>query len=828
MAARPLGVWGIDLGQCALKAIRLEMKDGQVVATAFEYIEHPKILSQPDADPDELTREALTEFLSRNKIQGDLVTISVPGQSGLARFVKLPPVDEKKVADIVKFEAKQQIPFPLDEVVWDFQKLATGEVVDGMALETEIGLFAMKRDMVFRAIQQFKGVNVEIHVVQMAPLALCNFVAYDLLGKGTDNLAEADDGHECIVCLEIGTDNSNLVITDGGRIIWQRPIPIGGNHFTRALTKEMKLTFAKAEHLKRNAAKSPELKKILGALKQVLNDFVGEVQRSLGYFTNTHRNAKIQYMIGLGNAFRLPGLQKFLQEKLQLEVRKLQHLERATGDTVTTAPTFSENIMSFGVAYGLALQGIKQARLQTNLLPYEVRFERLIRGKKPWAVAAAASLLVGMFLISLAKGMEKSAIENKENKDGAAELKKAAEDAASLESQRQAKDKELKDKEAALKRLGAGVDERLNWQLLHQYVNLITPQPNGTRLSEMSSLSVPVKDRYWTNSKPAQTAYDELQEKLFAKKQLLPDDAQARDLRIKKNLIQINIVGINAMYADDLYSYYSNILRDVPTLLGMDEADKKRVKKYVESDEAARKAIPKEELPFVQGWVIEIRGYTYHHGTSLFVRDTLIENLQFPGKLKDITKNPDLKAQIDKIEGKVKYLLNYETKVVDRPVPGKFELIGGGFLKNLMKNVGPANAAPGPPGNPGVPQGADKPNRDNWRPISQTVAADAFGGEENGKRGGRNAGGESGAAHRVRCSVRLAGIAWHAASGNARRSWEELTLVGPSSPSGRGVRPLMLLANSIVQVHPWLSNSTKNCSSSIGSGSCSARPPSWR
>ena len=73
MAARAVGIWGIDLGQCAFKAIRLEMKDGQSIATAFEYIEHPKILSQPDADPDELTREALNQFLSRNKIKGDIV-----------------------------------------------------------------------------------------------------------------------------------------------------------------------------------------------------------------------------------------------------------------------------------------------------------------------------------------------------------------------------------------------------------------------------------------------------------------------------------------------------------------------------------------------------------------------------------------------------------------------------------------------------------------------------------------------------------------------------------------------------------------------------------
>src|SRR5258708_20341440 len=137
------GVWGIDLGQCALKAIRLELINGQVTATAFDYIEHPKILSQPDADPDQLTREALEQFLSRNKLHGDMVAIAVPGQSGLARFVKLPPVEEKKIADIVKFEAKQQIPFNLDEVVWDYQKIGSGNVVDGFALETEIGLFPL-------------------------------------------------------------------------------------------------------------------------------------------------------------------------------------------------------------------------------------------------------------------------------------------------------------------------------------------------------------------------------------------------------------------------------------------------------------------------------------------------------------------------------------------------------------------------------------------------------------------------------------------------------------------------------------------------------------
>src|SRR6516164_8716584 len=190
------GVWGIDLGQCGLKAIRLQEIDGQVVATAFDYVEHPKILSQPDADPDQLTREALDKFLERNALKGDVITISVPGQSGLARFVKLPPVEEKKIPDIVRFEAKQQIPFPLDEVVWDYQKIGAGTVTDGFAMETEIGLFALKRDMVIRYLQHFKDVNVECHIVQMAPLALCNYLAFDLLGKEAADAGGEEGGEK--------------------------------------------------------------------------------------------------------------------------------------------------------------------------------------------------------------------------------------------------------------------------------------------------------------------------------------------------------------------------------------------------------------------------------------------------------------------------------------------------------------------------------------------------------------------------------------------------------------------------------------------------------
>ena len=167
--AKVTPTWGIDIGQCAIKALRCvasEDEPGKMVAEAFDYIEYPKILSQPEAEPEEIIRDALKVFLSRNDIRGTKVAVSVSGQSGLARFIKLPPVEVKKIPDIVRYEANQQIPFDLEDVIWDFQRMFGGMEEEGFALDAEIGLFAMKRDQVFQEIVPYQEAGIDIDIVQ--------------------------------------------------------------------------------------------------------------------------------------------------------------------------------------------------------------------------------------------------------------------------------------------------------------------------------------------------------------------------------------------------------------------------------------------------------------------------------------------------------------------------------------------------------------------------------------------------------------------------------------------------------------------------------------
>ena len=387
--------WGIDIGQCALKAVRCAPSaddPNKVVAEAFDYIEYPKILTQPEADPVELVREALQLFLSRNDLQGTKVAVSVSGQSGLARFIKLPPIETSKIPDIVRYEANQQIPFDLDDVIWDYQRMFVGSEEEGFALEAEVGLFAMKRDQVYQEIEPYQEAGIDIDIVQLTPLAIYNDIVFDQMDPAiwSEEYDPEEPPHSFVVA-SIGTESTDLVITNGYRV-WQRNIPLGGSHFTKALVKELQLTYAKAEHLKRNATRAEDPKVIYKAMRPIFKDLLTEIQRSIGYFQSLDKTAKIDRVIALGNTMKLPGLRRYLAQHLGYEVEKIGEIKTLASSTVTQSPAFKDNILTFGVSYGLALQGISKAYIATNLVPKELVLNRTINRKKPWAIAAALLL----------------------------------------------------------------------------------------------------------------------------------------------------------------------------------------------------------------------------------------------------------------------------------------------------------------------------------------------------------------------------------------------------------------------------------------------------
>ncbi len=376
--AKKNDAWGIEVGANALKAIRLVKQGGQLTVVDYAVLPFKKILTTPDLNVDEAIQVQLDAFLAKHDINKSNVVVSVPGNMAFARFAKLPPVEPKKIPDIVRFEAVQQIPFPIEQVEWDYQVFQQEDSPD-----VEVGIFAITKERVMTFLTNYRRVNISVDALTLSPLAVYNAFSYD----------NADDDDPAgTIYMDIGTTSTDVIIVESGGI-WLRTLPIGGNQFTEALVKAFKLSFPKAEKLKREASTSKYARQIFQAMRPIFADLVQEVQRSLGYYQSLNRDADLTRLVGVGSTFRLPGLTKFLKQQLQLDVVRPDGFKRIHVDG-RQAADFAENAMNLATAYGCALQGLGLETVSANVLPAAILKQRLWRSKQPWIAAAAAAVAI--------------------------------------------------------------------------------------------------------------------------------------------------------------------------------------------------------------------------------------------------------------------------------------------------------------------------------------------------------------------------------------------------------------------------------------------------
>lgn len=378
--SRKTDCWGIEVGANALKAVRLVKSGANVTVADYAVIPFKQILTTPDIDVDEAVQVGLTELVNKHDVSSARsgVVVSVPGHLAFARFAKLPPVEPKQIKSIVEFEAKQQIPFPIEQVEWDYQIFQQEDLPD-----VEVGIFAITKERVARFLNNYRRVDIGVDQLTLSPLAVYNAFYHDHEGQ--------DDG---VIYMDIGTSSTDVIIVENGGV-WLRTLPIGGNSFTESLVKQFKISFPRAEKEKLRAGTSKHSRQIFQAMRPVFADLVQEVQRSLGYYQSMNRQSQLKRLVGVGSTFRLPGLQKFLKQQLQLEVIRPDGFERIAVEGKREAD-FAEHALNLATAYGLALQGLGMARVQANVLPSAILRQRMWRSKQKWFAAAAAVLVAGV------------------------------------------------------------------------------------------------------------------------------------------------------------------------------------------------------------------------------------------------------------------------------------------------------------------------------------------------------------------------------------------------------------------------------------------------
>lgn len=301
--------WGLDLGQCSLKAVRLTLgPDEEPLCDAVECIEYPGGTAASDADGTAAQQDALRALIERRKDVAEApLCLGVPGQDLFARFFKTPPLDRKKLDGLVQFEARNQIPFDLNLFVWDYHVFAQGDGAKEFG-EFDVGVFAVRLAQLERRLALLEEVGLRPQFVQANGVALHNFVLYDRLAADAGGKAPAG----LTVTLDLGSETTGFVV-GGPEFLWLRSIPVGGGAMTKAIVRELKLTTTQAETMKRRPATAARWHRMHQALDPVLDELVTQVQHSLRCFANTYPDRAVRRMVLHGDGVKLLGLLRRLR-----------------------------------------------------------------------------------------------------------------------------------------------------------------------------------------------------------------------------------------------------------------------------------------------------------------------------------------------------------------------------------------------------------------------------------------------------------------------------------------------------------------------------------
>src|SRR6266576_649861 len=400
----------VDFGAGSLKVAEFEVNEAGGLRLKQYGLKSIGLEGSADATREAVILKALQETLAEKGIKGKNVNVCAPGFHVFSKFVKLPPVDATKVTQIIQYEAQQNVPFPLAEVVWDYQIL--GSTSGG---ELEVLLVAIKSDIVEGLFRVTESAGLRLQLADVSPAALCNAFRY--------NYGDLED---CTMLLDIGAKTSNLLFFEKGKV-FSRSINLGANSITQDFANEAKLKYDVAEKLKIEEGfvslggayeepENPNQAAISKIARQFMTRLHIQVNKTIQFYRGQQGGSAPQRLVLSGGASIMAYTAQFFAEKLNVPVEYFNPLRNVQIEPSINLEELARVAHSLGEVVGLVLPNLAHSPVELNLMPESTLKWQAFNQKKPYFIATVFSLVAVVaamaFIFSQLAGVRNAALED--------------------------------------------------------------------------------------------------------------------------------------------------------------------------------------------------------------------------------------------------------------------------------------------------------------------------------------------------------------------------------------------------------------------------------
>ncbi|MBW2386120.1 MAG: type IV pilus assembly protein PilM [Deltaproteobacteria bacterium] len=345
-------VVGLDIGSNSVKAVEIvlkgkdkgfELKSLGIAPMPAEAIVQGAFLNSS------AIVETIQEAIQSGRIKSKEVAAAVAGHSVIVKKVSLPTMTREELEDQIQWEAEQYIPFDVNEVNLDFQILGTSEGEGQM----DVLLVAAKKDLIDDYVQVITEAGLTPVGVDVASFAVEN--AYEINYEA--------EQERVFALVNVGAQVVNINVVQDGIPAFTRDITTGGNQYTEEIQKALSIGFDEAERLKLGGNASEQSQEVVPqeveqAIRGVTDTVVGEISRSLDFFTATAADSHISKVYLCGGGAKVAGFLNTFQERTGFEIEFLNPLSRMLPSKGFDPVYLDEVGSSLGVGIGLATRRI--------------------------------------------------------------------------------------------------------------------------------------------------------------------------------------------------------------------------------------------------------------------------------------------------------------------------------------------------------------------------------------------------------------------------------------------------------------------------------------
>lgn len=286
---------GLDIGTSCIKAVELTRDKYDHVITGY---------AQVDVQNEAARQDAIAELMRVARFRTKRVATAVSGKNVVFRYLNLPELSDEKMLQAVRLDADKYIPFNVEEVELDAQRLSVGADAAGKP-EMKVLLVAAKKTIVADHARMLTELGLQPALVGVDGFALGNaWELGDLVHPGIQ------DPGRTVALIDIGSTKATINILRDNVTCFAREVPMGGQDLTNAIARRTGLEPMQAEALKRNPG--DQLAVVQEACSQVLEDLGNEINLSFDFFENQF-DGEVQDVRLTGGTALLP----FLEENFE-------------------------------------------------------------------------------------------------------------------------------------------------------------------------------------------------------------------------------------------------------------------------------------------------------------------------------------------------------------------------------------------------------------------------------------------------------------------------------------------------------------------------------